>query len=154
MSTFKLKTMIAAVLVGSLAFAGPALARMDEQMFDPAKGAQRIEKRVDRALSSTDATAEQKKQISTILQSAFADLRPLREKGIESRKAMVDVLQAPAIDRLKVEQLRQDQIKMVDEASKRLTKALQDAGDILTPAQRQAFFKAWGDRLVHGKRPG
>ena len=158
MATLNMKTMIAALLAGSVALTagGLAYAKNDGKTFDPAQFGQRIEKRVDRALTGTDATAEQKKKIADILQSAFNDTKVLRDKRIENRKAMADAMQAPTIDRLKIEALRQEQMKVTDESSKRFTKAMQDAGDVLTPAQRQAFFKKWGERQFqgHGKRPG
>jgi len=158
MASLNMKTMIAALLAGSVALTagGLAYARTDGKTFDPAKFTQRLEKRVDRVLSGTDATAEQKKKIADILQSAFTDTKPLRYTRIENRKAMAAAMQAPAIDRLKIEQLRQEQMKVTDESSKRFTKAMEDAGDVLSPAQRQAFFKKWGDRQYrgHGKRPG
>ena len=158
MATLDMKTMIAALLAGSVALTagGLAYAKNDGKTFDPAQFGQRIEKRVDRALTGTDATAEQKKKIADILQSAFNDTKVLRDKRIENRKAMADAMQAPTIDRLKIEALRQEQMKVTDESSKRFTKAMQDAGDVLSPAQRQAFFKKWGERQFqgHGKRPG
>jgi Spy/CpxP family protein refolding chaperone len=158
MATLDMKTMIAALLAGSVALTagGLAYAKNDGKTFDPAQFGQRIEKRVDRALTGTDATAEQKKKIADILQSAFNDTKVLRDKRIENRKAMADAMQAPTIDRLKIEALRQEQMKVTDESSKRFTKAMEDAGDVLTPAQRQAFFKKWSERQFqgHGKRPG
>jgi len=158
MATLNMKTMIAALLAGSVALTagGLAYAKNDGKTFDPAQFGQRIEKRVDRALTGTDATAEQKKKIADILQSAFNDTKVLRDKRIENRKAMADAMQAPTIDRLKIEALRQEQMKVTDESSKRFTKAMQDAGDVLTPVQRQAFFKKWSERQFqgHGKRPG
>lgn len=158
MATLNMKTMIAALLAGSVALTagGLAYAKNDGKTFDPAQFGQRIEKRVDRALTGTDATAEQKKKIADILQSAFNDTKVLRDKRIENRKAMADAMQAPTIDRLKIEALRQEQMKVTDESSKRFTKAMEDAGDVLTPAQRQAFFKKWSERQFqgHGKRPG
>ena len=45
------------------------------------------------------------------------------------------------------------QMKVSDESSKRYTKALTDAGNVLSVPQRQAFFKAWGERH-HGSRKG
>ena len=158
MATLNMKTMIAALLAGSVALTagGLAYAKNDGKTFDPAQFGQRIEKRVDRALSGTDATADQKKKIAGILQSAFTDTKPLRDQRIENRKAMAEAMQAPTIDRVKIEALRQQQMKSTDESSKRFTKAMGDAGDVLTPAQRQAFFKKWGERHMqgHGKRPG
>ncbi|UYN95297.1 MAG: periplasmic heavy metal sensor [Enhydrobacter sp.] len=155
MATMTIRTMLAALLVGSLAATagGPALARGDKAGADPAKFQQRIEKRVDRALDGTDASEEQKKKVTEILQSAFADMKPLHTKRVEARKAMTDAMQAPAIDRAKIEQIRQEQMKVADEASQRFTKALTDAGSVLNQAQRQAFFKKWSERGEHrGKR--
>lgn len=159
MATFSMKTMIAALLAGSVALTAGGLAYAENggKTFDPAKFTQRIEKRVDRALSGTDATAEQKKKIADILQGAFNDTKGLRDKRIENRKAMAAAMQAPTIDRVKIEALRLEQMKTADESSKRFVKAMEDAGDVLTPAQRQAFFAKWGDRQFHhghSKRPG
>ncbi|MBV8836701.1 MAG: Spy/CpxP family protein refolding chaperone, partial [Alphaproteobacteria bacterium] len=43
---------------------------------------------------------------------------------------------AASIDHAKVEQLRQDRIKLADATSKRMTDALVEAAEVLTPAQR------------------
>jgi Spy/CpxP family protein refolding chaperone len=155
MASLNYKTILAALLAGSIAATagGAAFARGDIANLDPAKAQQFIEKRVDKALSGTDATAEQKKKIGDIMKAAFADLRPLRDKRTENRKAMMDALQAPTIDRVKIEQLRLEQMKIADETSKRLTLAMEDAGDVLSQAQRQAFVKQWSERMErHGKR--
>lgn len=147
-----LATIMAALLAGSLAVTAgaPAFARGDGANFDPAKFQQRIEKRVDKALSGTTATAEQKKQITDILQAAFKDVKALRDKRVENRKAMQAAMEAPTIDAAKIEQIRAEQMKVADESSRRFTKALIDAGNVLDASQRQAFFKAWSQR--HGKR--
>jgi Spy/CpxP family protein refolding chaperone len=49
---------------------------------------------------------------------------------------MRDALGAATIDHNKVEQLRQDRMKLADATSKRLTDALVEAAEVLTPAQR------------------
>jgi Spy/CpxP family protein refolding chaperone len=164
MATLNLRTVMAALLAGSLAIGagGMALAENKGKTPDPAQFTQRREKRVDRALTGTDANAEQKKQIASILQSALNDMKPLRDKRVENRKAMTEAMQAPTIDRVKIEALRQEQMKVTDESSKLFTKALEDAGGVLTQPQRQAFFKHWserggergGDRAGQGKRRG
>jgi Spy/CpxP family protein refolding chaperone len=152
MANLSMKTMIAALLAGSIAATtgGVAFARTDGQAFDPAKFQQRIEKRVDKALTGTDATADQKKKVTDILQAAFTSMKPLRDQRVENRKAMEAVMQAPTIDLAKIEQIRAEQMKVADQSSKVFTKALTDAGNVLSPAQRQAFFKVWSER--HGKR--
>ncbi len=152
-----LKTMMAALLAGSLVATagGLAYAKTDGGLaFDPAQMQQRLEKRVDKALNGTDATAEQKKKVADILGTTFKDMKPLHDRRVENRKAMADAMQAPTIDPAKIEALRADRMKIADESSKRFTKALTDAGNVLTVQQRQAFFKNWSNREHHGKRPG
>jgi Spy/CpxP family protein refolding chaperone len=147
-----MKTMLAALFAGSLAITagGTAFADNNGKAFDPAKFNQHIEKRVDKALTGTDATADQKKKVSTIIEQAFADMKPLHDKRVENRKAMADAMQAPTIDKAKIEALRQEQMKVSDASSKRFTQALTDAGDVLNVQQRQAFFKSWSERGEHG----
>jgi Spy/CpxP family protein refolding chaperone len=154
MANLNIKTMLAALLAGSIAATagGLAYAKTDGARFDPAKLQEHTEKRVDRALKGTDATADQKKKIVDILNSTFTDMKPLHDKRVENRKAMAEAMQAPTIDRAKIEQLRVEQMKVSDESSKRFTKALEDAGDVLSVQQRQAFFKNWSER--RGKRHG
>ena len=149
-----LTAMMAALLAGSVAMTagGQAFARSDGQALDPAKFQQRIEKRVDRALSGTDATAEQKKKVTDIVQAAFKDMKAFHEQRVENRKAMEAAMQAPTIDPARIEQIRAEQMKIADASSKRFTQALVDAGNVLNASQRQAFFKAWSER--HGKRHG
>jgi Spy/CpxP family protein refolding chaperone len=148
MATLSMKTMMAALLAGSLAMTagGTAFARADGAAFDPAKFQQRIEKRVDKALDGTTATADQKKKVTEILQAAFGDMKGTREKRAEVRKALQDAMSAPTIDPAKIEQIRAEQVKMMDDRSKRFTKALIDAGNVLNAEQRQAFFKKWNER--------
>jgi len=152
MANLSIKTMMAALLAGSIAATagGMAYAKTDGQAFDPAKFQQRIEKRVDKALTGTDATADQKKKITDILQGAFTSMKPLRDLRVENRKAMEAAMQAPTLDPAKIEAIRAEQMKVADQSSKVFTKALTDAGNVLSPAQRQAFFKVWSER--HGKR--
>jgi Spy/CpxP family protein refolding chaperone len=151
-----LKTMIAALLAGSLAATagGVAYAKADGKAFDPVRFQEHVTKRVDKALDGTDATAEQKKQVADILGQTFKDMRPLHDQRAQNRKAMQEALQAPTIDAEKIESIRAEQMKLADASSQRFTKALTDAGNVLTAQQRQAFFKNWTDRdhRHHGNR--
>ena len=151
-----LVTMMAALLAGSLAAtAGSyAYAKTDGANFDPAKFQQRIEKRVDRALKDTDATADQKKKVAEIMGATFKDMKPARDKSMENRKAMQDALRAPTLDTAKIEAIRVEQMKLADDSSKRVTKSLTDAGNVLTAGQREAFFKNWNKRGHHHRRHG
>lgn len=149
-----LKTMMMALLVGSLAATAgsTAFARGDDgKGMDPARFQQRIEKRVDKALTGTDATAEQKKKVADIVGQAFKDMRGFQDQRMANRKAMTEALQAPTIDPAKIESIRTEQMKIADASSKRFSQALTDAGNALSQAQRQAFFKNWSERGDHGR---
>ena len=148
MTTLSMKTVFATLLAGSLALGagGTAFARADGATFDPAKFQQGIEKRIDKALGSTDATQDQKAKVTAILQTAFKDMKPLHDQRVENRKAMEAALQAPTVDPAKIEQIRGLQMKVSDDSSKRFTKALTDAANVLSADQRQAFFKVWNER--------
>jgi len=151
-----LKTMMMALVAGSLAATagGVAYARADGKTFDPARFQENLAKRVDKALSGTDATTDQKKQIADILGQSFKDLRAMHEQRAQNRKAMQEALQAPTIDPAKIEAIRADQMKIADASSKRFTKALTEAGTVLNQQQRQAFFKNWTARGEHHRKHG
>ena len=145
-----LAAIMAALLAGSIAAtAGSAAFAKTDGPIDPAKFQQRIEKRVDKALGSTDATADQKKKVTEILQAAFKDMKGFRDQRVENRKAMEAAMQAPTIDPARIEQIRVEQMKIADASSKRFTQALVDAGNVLNASQRQAFFKSWNERRWH-----
>ena len=95
-----------------------------------------IERGVERLGWVTDASTEQKSKINAIAQKAADDIFELRAKHLEARKQVIATLAAPTIDRAKLETLRADQMKLADAATKRLTDAVADIGDVLTPAQR------------------
>ena len=140
-----LRALLAAVVIGSaaLATAGVVEARgmFGGEALDPVERNHRIEYGVNRALSKVDATDEQKKKITAIVQSASTDLRSLRQKRMDTRKAMREAMEAPTIDRAKLEKLRGEQMQVADAASKRFVQAMTDAGEVLTADQRQKFFK-------------
>lgn len=152
MATLSMKTMMTTLLAGSLALGagGMAYAKTDGAAFDPAKFQQRIEQRVDKALAGTDASIDQKKQVTDIMAATFKDMKPLRDQRIENRKAMQEALQAPTIDPAKIESIRAEQMRVADQSSKVFTKGLTDAGKVLTAQQRQAFFKNWNSHGHHG----
>ena len=152
-----LKTMIAALLAGSLAATAgsAAFARTDDgKAFDPARFQEHLAKRVDKALNGTDATTDQKKQVADILGQTFKDMRAMHEQRTQNRKAMQEALQAPTIDPVKIEAIRAEQMKIADASSKRFTKALTEAGTVLNATQRQAFFKNWTMRGEHHRKRG
>ena len=95
-----------------------------------------IERRVNRVLGIVDASTEQKQKVRAIFEKAANDLYGMREQRVQNRRALAETLAAATIDRAKVEQLRGDRMKLADATSKRLTDALVEAAEVLTPAQR------------------
>lgn len=100
-----------------------------------------IERRVNRVLGLVDASTEQRQKVRQILEAAGNDLYPIRQKRMENRRAIGEQLAAATIDRAKIEQLRQEQLKLNDSASKRMTDAITEAAEVLTPAQRAELAK-------------
>ena len=111
---------------------------------DPEMMSDRVDFGVRWVLERIDATDEQKKQISAIFQQAAADLKSIHEDQIEQREAMHEAM--VALDKAKVETLRQASITRADQASKRITDAFLDAGALLSPEQRQELAEEMESR--------
>jgi periplasmic protein CpxP/Spy len=107
-----------------------------------------IERRVNRMLGLVDASTEQKQKVRAIFEKAATDLYASRDQRRANRRAMAEALAAATIDKAKIEQLRADRMKLADGTSKRLTDAVVEAAEVLTPAQRAdlaARFQRRGD---------
>jgi periplasmic protein CpxP/Spy len=91
------------------------------------------------ALSDVDATAEQKAQVTKILQSAATDVHALADQHFAARKQLHEILSAPSIDRERLEAVRVGELRLADEASKRILQGVADAAEVLTPEQRTAL---------------
>jgi periplasmic protein CpxP/Spy len=118
----------------------------------PEEMARRIDKGVDRILSTVDASAEQKQKVASIAKQALSELRPMREQHRAARKQAIDLLSAPVIDRAALEKVRSDELQLGDNASKRLTTAMADIADVLTPDQRAKLRQRFERRM--GRRWG
>jgi len=92
-------------------------------------------------LTKIGASDSQKKQIEGILRPAFDDMKAARDSHSAAFRQFHEIITAPSIDRARVESLRADQIRSLDEASKRLVTAISDAAEVLTPDQRAALAK-------------
>lgn len=96
-----------------------------------------------------DATPEQQEKLAAIARSAAKDLGPMREKLRQARQRGAAILGAAKVDRAALEQLRAEQLALMDSNSKRMVQAMADAAEVLTPAQRQKLaehMKKMGER--------
>ena len=103
---------------------------------DPAKMQARLEKRVGYMVWQIGGTTEQRDKIVAIAKSAMTEVAGLRQQRREMRAQGLALLKAPTVDRAAVEKLRVDGMALADTASKRMTQAMADAAEVLTPEQR------------------
>jgi len=125
--------------LGLLASAG-ALAhgrRHGHGPMDPAQMDERIERFIRHLAIEVDASPEQQQKLTAIGKDAARDLAPLRSQGLELRKQALALFSAPTVDRGAVEKLRAARMQQADAASRRMTQALADAAEVLSPEQRR-----------------
>jgi Spy/CpxP family protein refolding chaperone len=113
---------------------------------DPARAADRADRMVRHLAIEIDATSEQQEKLRAIVKSAVQDLVPLREKAQAARQQARQLLTQPTIDRAAIEAFRAQQVAQADAASKRLSQALADAAEVLTPEQRQKISEHMAQR--------
>lgn len=101
-----------------------------------------------------NATPEQTAKLESIARAAAKDLTPLRAQLRESHQSMHAALKAAKIDRAQVEALRVEHMKLADAASRRMTQAIADAAEILTPEQRETLETHLAQRRHHRHGPG
>lgn len=103
---------------------------------DPAQ----VEKKIDRiagwVVEDLGGTPEQQAQIAAIAKGAARDLAPVHQELVAGRRQAVEILTASEIDRAALEAHRARQVQLLTTASERLTKAVADAAEVLTPEQR------------------
>ena len=98
-------------------------------------------------LSHINASVEQKAKVADVTKAALKELWPLREQHRAARTRAVELLAQPSIDREALEQLRATQVQLADTASGRVTQALADAAEVLTPEQRSQLAERWKWRM-------
>jgi periplasmic protein CpxP/Spy len=104
---------------------------------DPAKLDEHLDRMLKHLYVEVDATEPQKRQLAPIVKAAARDLLPVRNQMREARRQAVTLLSQPTIDRSALEALRASQLQLAEQASRRLTQALADAAEVLTPDQRK-----------------
>lgn len=100
------------------------------------KAEARIERGIDRMFSKVDATDEQKARATRIARDAWAEIAPLRTQWRGSRTQMLDALAAPQVDRGALDALRAARLEDARIAAERMTRAMADIAEVLTPEQR------------------
>ena len=90
-------------------------------------------------LTKIGASDAQKSQIEGLLKPAFEEMKAAHEAHSAAFEQFHEAITAPSIDRAKIEALRADQLKSLDEASKRMVTAITDAAEVLSPDQRAAL---------------
>jgi hypothetical protein len=110
---------------------------------DPAARAAHIDMMVARLMP--DASAEQKGKVAAIAKTAATDLLPLRTQLAANHARALQMLAQPTLDPVALESLRVAQVRLMDQASRRVLQAVLDASAQLTPAQRATFA-----RHLHG----
>lgn len=116
--------------------------RMHGEM-TPDRAKEHVARIIDRFGRHIDATDEQKQKLTAIGTALATDMLPLHQKMHETRKRGIELLRQPTVDRAAVEAFRAEQIAAADTASKRLTQALTDAAEVLTPEQRAKIAQHW-----------
>ena len=117
---------------------------------DPAAVDQHLDRALKHLYVEIDATDAQKQQLGPIVKAAAQDLLPVRARMHDARRQAVALLSQPHVDRDALEALRADQLKLAENASQRLTQALADVANVLTPEQRQQLAERINRR--HGHR--
>lgn len=114
----------------------------------PEEAGKRVDKMVNWVLDDVDATTEQKQKVSGIAKSAINDLMPLRQQHRAARDKAIDLLTQASVDRATLEQLRSAELQLAETASRRVTQAIADIAEVITPEQRRKLAdqmrKRWG----------
>jgi periplasmic protein CpxP/Spy len=125
---------------GTLVYAGEGFWNHDHGgRMNPERMAKHIGHGVKFVLSEVDATADQKAQVTAILQAAATDVHALADRHHADIQQLRDILAAQTIDRTRLEAVRRGELRLADEASQRILRGLADAAEVLTPQQRTAL---------------
>ena len=113
------------------------------ESFDPAQAEDRADRMVRHMAIELDATDAQQDKLRAVVKAAVKDLIPLREKVQSARLKARELLTQPTIDRAEIEKFRTEHLALADTFTKRVSQAIGDAAEILTPDQRRKL----NDRL-------
>jgi protein CpxP len=106
---------------------------------------------IGRILSEIDATDEQEDKIEAIMDQLHDDVRPIMRGFRDTREDLAELLGAATVDATALETMRAERLAAVDEASKKVTAALVQAAEVLTPEQRAKLKEHFEDRGGRGR---
>ena len=110
-----------------------------------------MEHRIGSVLDELDATPEQEDKLWDIIDKARTEIRPTFRDFRETREEVIELLGRPTIDRAAAEKLRSERIAAIDQASQKMTTALLDAAEVLTPEQRAKLVEHLKERGGRGR---
>jgi Spy/CpxP family protein refolding chaperone len=97
---------------------------------------------VERVFKRAGASEEQKARAREIVRALGEDLKPFAGARREGREAMLEILAAETIDRARLESQRAKMIADAQTVSERVTRALADLAEVLTPEQRRTVAES------------
>jgi Spy/CpxP family protein refolding chaperone len=98
--------------------------------------AEEIRDHVEWMLRDVDASDEQVERITAIATATASELRGLHEQHRGARDQIAAALGGATVDRAALETLRAEHVAAADEASRKITDALAQVAEVLTPEQR------------------
>lgn len=116
---------------------------------DPEAAKERAGVAADWVMKTVGGSEEQRQQARRITDRVVDELQPLAAKHRGYREAIAQELAKPSLDRQELERLRQEELKLADEASRTAVAALADFAEVLKPEQR-AELMDWASRF-HGR---
>ena len=78
-----------------------------------------------------------------------AEVRPVMRDFRNTREDLTKLLGASSVDRAAVEKLRSERIAEIDQVSQKMTAALVEAAEVLTPEQRAKLVEHLEERRSH-----
>ncbi len=97
---------------------------------------QHIRGGVEWALRGIDASDEQTAEITRIATATAQELHGLRDEHAGARGEILAALAGESVDRAALETLRSEHLAAAESASRKLTEAIAQIAEVLTPAQR------------------
>ncbi|MBK7059076.1 MAG: Spy/CpxP family protein refolding chaperone [Rubrivivax sp.] len=105
-----------------------------------------------RMLDAVGASAEQRSQIKTIMETARSDLKPQRDTAKALNDQMRTLFTQTPVDANAAEALRQQKLAVHDQVSRRMLQAMVAASAVLTPEQRAKLAEMATQRRARMER--